>query len=315
MLVLLAASAPAFAPVVPVAPTGSRPSIMMQGGGVPPPIDEARRSRSPGLQNNFYDVPTDEFKRPRFGGGGGGGEFEERGFEGGRGGGPYGERGFGGGPYGGRGPGGSGEARGFGGDPYLQQGFGGEFGGRPFLGGAGRFREPPRFYGPYDRGYNGGAASNFVDIASNGAQFALLVAVLAAPKIPAASSVASLCGLAFITSGGLLAVTGALDLRTDTLRTEGVYALCRHPTYAGLIAGCVGLGFWTATPQQLLSRILLTGTLSALLWYKAEREEELLEQIYGPAYAEYAAYVPQFFPTLFTPNSLKRQRGPGPWQR
>ena len=29
-----------------------------------PPIDGDRRSRSPGLQNNFYDVPTSDFKRP-----------------------------------------------------------------------------------------------------------------------------------------------------------------------------------------------------------------------------------------------------------
>ena len=32
-----------------------------QGG---PPIDEERRNRSPGLQRNFYDVPTSDFKRP-----------------------------------------------------------------------------------------------------------------------------------------------------------------------------------------------------------------------------------------------------------
>eukprot|EP00966_Prymnesium_polylepis_P198495 4600007-Prymnesium_polylepis.1 len=29
-----------------------------------PPIDAERRSRSPGLHNNFYDVPTADFKRP-----------------------------------------------------------------------------------------------------------------------------------------------------------------------------------------------------------------------------------------------------------
>ena len=30
----------------------------------PPPIDDDRRSRSPGLQNNFYDTSTADFKRP-----------------------------------------------------------------------------------------------------------------------------------------------------------------------------------------------------------------------------------------------------------
>ena len=31
---------------------------------VPPPIDEERRNRSPGLSHNFYDVPMADFKRP-----------------------------------------------------------------------------------------------------------------------------------------------------------------------------------------------------------------------------------------------------------
>ena len=32
--------------------------------GKRPPIDDERRSRSPGLQNNFFDVSTDDFKKP-----------------------------------------------------------------------------------------------------------------------------------------------------------------------------------------------------------------------------------------------------------
>ena len=42
-------------------------SGIQEAGGpayVPPPIDEERRNRSPGLQHNFYDVPTSDFKRP-----------------------------------------------------------------------------------------------------------------------------------------------------------------------------------------------------------------------------------------------------------
>ena len=46
--------------------------MMASGGGQvntgpvnkPPPIDDERRSRSPGLRNNFYDVPQSDFKRP-----------------------------------------------------------------------------------------------------------------------------------------------------------------------------------------------------------------------------------------------------------
>ena len=47
-------------------------NMMASGGGQvntgpvnkPPPIDDERRSRSPGLRNNFYDVPQSDFKRP-----------------------------------------------------------------------------------------------------------------------------------------------------------------------------------------------------------------------------------------------------------
>ena len=46
------------------------------GGGAPAyaplPVDDDRRSRSPGLQHNFYDASTAEFKKP-YGGAGGGG--------------------------------------------------------------------------------------------------------------------------------------------------------------------------------------------------------------------------------------------------
>ena len=49
----------------------------MQSGPAspPPPIDDERRARSPGLAKNFYDLPQSDFKRPYgFGGGGGGGQ-------------------------------------------------------------------------------------------------------------------------------------------------------------------------------------------------------------------------------------------------
>ena len=37
-----------------------------EGGprSAPPPIDEERRNRSPGLENNFYDKTQADFKRP-----------------------------------------------------------------------------------------------------------------------------------------------------------------------------------------------------------------------------------------------------------
>ena len=67
--------------------------------------------------------------------------------------------------------------------------------------------------------------------------------------------------------------------------------------YAGFIYGCVGLGFLSATPDQLLSRVLITWTLACLLWYKADREEGILTQKYGADYYEWASMVPRFFPS------------------
>ena len=45
---------------------GSDADAMNVGGPAakPPPIDEERRNRSPGLQNNFYETSTADFKRP-----------------------------------------------------------------------------------------------------------------------------------------------------------------------------------------------------------------------------------------------------------
>lgn len=78
--------------------------------------------------------------------------------------------------------------------------------------------------------------------------------------------------------------------------TDGMYGLCRHPIYAGLITACVGISFFSESPERLLTRLLLTGALSCLLWYKADREEALLEANYGAAYLDWAANVPPFFP-------------------
>ena len=36
----------------------------MSAGGRPPPVDPERRSKSPGIQYNFYDMPQSDFKKP-----------------------------------------------------------------------------------------------------------------------------------------------------------------------------------------------------------------------------------------------------------
>ena len=53
-----------------------------------------------------------------------------------------------------------------------------------------------------------------------------------------------------------------------------------------MISASVGIGFWSTSTEQLLSRLLLTGVLCCLLWYKANREENFLEERYGAQYLD-----------------------------
>ena len=91
--------------------------------------------------------------------------------------------------------------------------------------------------------------------------------------------------------------------------TEGMYALCRHPIYAGVITSCVGLGFVSNSPERLLTRVLMTGALSLLFWYQSDREEEVLYQKFGGAYSEWARRTPRFFPRIDAVWGDARWRG------
>jgi len=73
------------------------------------------------------------------------------------------------------------------------------------------------------------------------------------------------------------------------LRTDGPYALARHPVYAGLLAGGLGLAVLRARPEPLLAWLALSGVLHL----KAGLEERLLRERFGTAYDDYAARVPR----------------------
>lgn len=104
--------------------------------------------------------------------------------------------------------------------------------------------------------------------------------------------------------GAAAMVLGVSDLGTaltpwpvppkgDTgLKTEGVYALIRHPLYAGVLAAMAGLSIITGSAN----RLLLTAILFYSLNIKAEYEEEEMTKKY-PAYDSYKEAVPgRFFP-------------------
>ena len=137
-------------------------------------------------------------------------------------------------------------------------------------------------------------------------QFGLLFGVLIAPLVPGAQVASGIAGLLLIAVGGALAAGGAYGLgsrnltpwpkpvESNELRTDGAYSLCRHPIYGGLCVACLGLSVLSASPE----RLIVTLALYTLLSLKASREEELLEEVHGDAYAKWAGSVPQLLPAV-----------------
>lgn len=133
---------------------------------------------------------------------------------------------------------------------------------------------------------------------------ALLVGVVAAaPDLPGVGAIAVVLGLLSFASGSALAAGAAYGLGTSLtpwpkpveaseLKTDGVYSLCRHPIYAGLVLCCGGAGLVSRSYERLLASLVLYLLLSA----KAAREEEFLSDKHGELYRAYAAYVPKLFP-------------------
>ena len=67
------------------------------------------------------------------------------------------------------------------------------------------------------------------------------------------------------------------------LKTQGIYAQCRHPMYAGLLSTLLGLSVVTGSAD----RLLLTGLLWYVLDLKTNKEEEGLKEMYPDEYSNY----------------------------
>lgn len=76
-----------------------------------------------------------------------------------------------------------------------------------------------------------------------------------------------------------------------SLRTNGLYALARHPIYSGLLAAGLGL----ALRGGSIWHILIFAGLIVLLSLKSRWEERMLLVVH-PEYATYAAKVGRFVP-------------------
>jgi protein-S-isoprenylcysteine O-methyltransferase Ste14 len=116
--------------------------------------------------------------------------------------------------------------------------------------------------------------------------------------------------------GGLVAAFGLLirglasgHLRKDEeLATTGPYAVTRNPLYFGsafLAAGFIVTGdsLWAG---------LAVGVYFAVFYYAVIRNEEAdLRKRFGPAFEEYAAHTPLFFPGFRAPKgSMSTQSAP-----
>ena len=103
-----------------------------------------------------------------------------------------------------------------------------------------------------------------------------------------------LLGSIFVVTGLLLIVKGWVRIyfASDTLITDGIYRLMRHPQYTGIFLAVFGqLIHWPTIPTLLLSPLIVW-----LYVRLARREERRLIMKYGPDYLLYKQHVPMFFP-------------------
>ncbi|HEX7449634.1 MAG TPA: isoprenylcysteine carboxylmethyltransferase family protein [Pirellulales bacterium] len=104
----------------------------------------------------------------------------------------------------------------------------------------------------------------------------------------------SLVGLAAVLVGLCIRswAAGVIN-KTKVLATRGPYRLCRHPLYLGsltmMFGFCVLLG-------SLADAVVVFGPVLGVYLLTMQREERRLAERYGPAWAQYAATAPQFFP-------------------
>ena len=112
-------------------------------------------------------------------------------------------------------------------------------------------------------------------------------------------------GLMLFALGNAIRVAGMYALGTglekdvmvfagQELRTDGPYAVSRHPIYTGNMMAELGLGlalgYWPL--------VVFTLVLSIPCWnIRARREERMLAEFYGPRYEQYARTVGRFWPS------------------
>jgi protein-S-isoprenylcysteine O-methyltransferase Ste14 len=148
------------------------------------------------------------------------------------------------------------------------------------------------------------------------AQFALIAVLVLVPlgldRVPPLP--VRVAGWVLVAAGVLVAAAAAVSLgraltaspiptARGRLRTDGLFALVRHPIYTGLLTAAAGVVLVTGNPWRLAVAV----GLAALITAKARWEERRLAERF-PDYPEYAARTPRFVPGVRGVFSLLRRR-------
>lgn len=110
----------------------------------------------------------------------------------------------------------------------------------------------------------------------------------------AGAAVEMLTGSVFVVAGLLLVIKGWIRIyyRSDTLITDGVYRIIRHPQYAGIFLVIFGqLVHWPTVFMLVLAPVIVW-----LYVQLARREETRLIDRFGDQYRKYQQRVAMFVP-------------------
>jgi protein-S-isoprenylcysteine O-methyltransferase Ste14 len=135
----------------------------------------------------------------------------------------------------------------------------------------------------------------------------VLVGFLGVGRIDGVNVLLQLCGLGLLVAG--IAVrwtaihalgvffTGRVQIREGhTLMRTGLYSRLRHPGYAGALLAYVGLGLafsnWWTLACSVLPYLVAIG-------YRIRVEEAVLQETFGPAYAQYARATKRIVPWVY----------------
>ena len=141
------------------------------------------------------------------------------------------------------------------------------------------------------------------------AQAVLLVLFLVLPKrrsLFAPPDVLDVLGILLMIAGLAVVIVSLVSLgaaltptpvpqESAALRTNGIYALVRHPVYSGILVAALGFTLAVGSIWQVVLWLALAAFFSA----KAFWEDRLLADKHGVAWFDYADHVSSFIPRFW----------------